>query len=264
MRRGTEAGAGSSSASRAVGRGRRGATKVVPSRFRGGGGGGEGGSGSAEGQDWERVMHTKLTQWRYMHLVALDELSTAERGACAQIADLAAVQEASASRLHNMGCVLADARAARADEQFAQRAGPALARLRLALAAATPAHDEVCSALVAALRRLRVPTGAVGAPERLPARLHAFRGAADAFVEAARRANVPDATGAAAALAQLERVAVSMQQDALAAAAKHVADAADAIDNERASRAASVLAKEGAARPTRSPSARASSLPRAF
>lgn len=212
-------------------------------------------------------MHTKLTQWRYMHLVALDELATAERAACAQISDLAAVLEAAAGRLHGLECTLADARAARAEEDFGQRAAPALARLRLALASAAPAHDEVCAALVGALRRLRAPPGAVGAPEQLPGRLVAFKDAADAFVDAARRGGVPDADAAAAALAQLERVAVAMQTDALAAAAKNVADAADAIDSERAARASHTLARDAAAKAARRSgpgTTRPRSLPRAM
>ncbi len=220
----------------------RGAIKPVASRFRGGPS--DIASTGSDGQDWERVMHTKLAQWRYMHLVALDELGSAERAACAEITSLAAILEEHTTRLHALECLLTRARAHKASEHFYDRARPALDLLESGLNSAAPAHDDVCTALITALRRLRTPVGAVGEPEKLPAALRAFRNAADGFVESARKANVPDAGVAAQALTQLEKVAVTMQQDALSNAAKQVAAAADAMDEERTKLATDVLVKE--------------------
>ena len=217
----------------------RGAIKPVSSRFRGGPS--ETSNIVGDGQDWERVMHTKLAQWRYMHLVALDELGSAERAAGAEISTLATKLEEHTTRLHALECLLTRARAHKAHEHFCERAQPALELLESGLNKAAPAHTDVCTALVTALRRLRTPAGAVGEPEKLPSALRAFRNAADNFVESARNANVPDAAAAAQALTQLEKVAVTMQQDALSNAAKQVAAAADAMDEERAKRATDIM-----------------------
>lgn len=223
------------------------ARRHVTSRYRGASS--AEGNQTADNQDWERVMHTKLAQWRFMHLVALDELSSAERAAVAEISKLSASLELDTTKLHALECKLARARAIQTSESFSERAAPALQKLQSGLASAAPAHDQVCTALVTALRRLRTSsagtdTGSLGAPEKLAAALDAYRDAADAFVNSARKANVPDPVAAAQALTQLEKVAISMQQDALANAAKQVANATDAMDEERASRATAVLTKE--------------------
>lgn len=223
--------------------------KPVASRFRGdagGSSGGTGGGGSAgDSQDWERVMHTKLAQWRYMHLVALDELSSAEGAACSEISNLAKILEAQTCTLHGLELQLTKLRAVRQKDHFITRARPALQLLETSLNNDSNTNNEVCEELVLGLRKLRVPPGAIGEPEKLPGVLRRFRACADAFVETAKKNHrIADSEAAASALTQLEKVAIGLQQDALTNAAKQVADAADAMDAERAGRATDVINKE--------------------
>lgn len=207
------------------GRVRRG--KAVSSRFR------ASPQPSGEGQDWERVMHTKLTQWRYMHLVALDELSHSEKKACAELAELGTVLETSVQKVHALEATAVDARAKRAKESFEQRATPALARLELALRGCSHAHDQVCNALLTALRRLSTLSFQQSSGTQVARELAKFREVAAAFVKAADDSGVYNTVRVADALDELAKVVMIMERDALANAATNVAAASDAVDNER-------------------------------
>ena len=207
------------------------ATKPVASRFRGE-------DVSSEGADWERVMHTKLAQWRYMHLVALDEFSLAEQAACKELEILSTKQEECVLQLHALEAAVKEARVIRAKESFTKRAAPAISRLENALKGAKHDHQVVCRALVASLRRMQVDGLRVESSAALARELARFRETAASFTDAADAVGVYDAMKVADALDELSKVVMTMERDALASAADAVVNAVDGVDGERTARAA--------------------------
>jgi len=89
-----------------------------------------------------RLMHTKMAQWRYMHLVQLDELSSAGGAACSEVVNLAQILEAKTAAQHELEMQQSGI----AEGPLGiERARPVLELLQDSLSSTTTMKNEVCN-----------------------------------------------------------------------------------------------------------------------